>query len=111
MPVKTIGNDIFLTDGHSRALAAALKGHEFISVEDDLDWIAHVENPSWCRAAGITTVRDLESRIVDETDHASLCPERCQAARDRIERDPLWGLAIHEESDSELKAAYCSEVL
>jgi len=44
LPIKKLGQDVILTDGHTRALAAHLQGWQEIRVywdEDDLDWEAY----------------------------------------------------------------------
>jgi len=86
LPIKKLGQDVILTDGHTRALAAHLKGWEEIRVywdEDDLDWEAYAICVQWCREAGIRTIADLADRIVPPEDYQVLWLQRC----DRMHRD------------------------
>lgn len=80
LPVKQLCDSVMLTDGHTRAVAAALSGLESIEVyweTDDLDWEAYEECVKWCRDEGIRSVLDLKNRIVSPEDYRRLWHDRC----------------------------------
>lgn len=85
LPVKQICDSVILTDGHTRAVAAALSGIDAISVywetDDDLDWEMYEECVQWCRDEGIRSVLDLKTRIVSPEDYQRLWHDRCDALR------------------------------
>jgi GNAT superfamily N-acetyltransferase len=80
LPVKQLCDSLMLTDGHTRAVAAALSGLESIGVyweTDDLDWEAYEECVKWCRDEGIRSVVDLVPRIVSAEDYRRLWHDCC----------------------------------
>jgi hypothetical protein len=80
LPVKQLADCLMLTDGHTRAVAAAQSGIEEIPVyweTDDLDWELYDECVRWCREEGIRSVPDLASRIVSADDYQRLWHDRC----------------------------------
>src|SRR5512137_637827 len=67
VPIKRLGRNLVLTDGHTRALAAALAGLRKIRVyweDEELGWDLYRVCVRWCRRAGIRSVFDLRERIV-----------------------------------------------
>lgn len=85
LPVKQLCDSVILTDGHTRAVAAALSGIDAISVywetDDDLDWEMYEECVKWCRDEGIRSVLDLKTRIVSPEDYQRLWHDRSDALR------------------------------
>ena len=80
LPVKQLADCLMLTDGHTRAVAAALSGINELTVcweTDDLDWDAYEECVRWCRDEGIRSVPDLTGRIVSAADYQRLWHDRC----------------------------------
>jgi len=90
VPVRRYRDRLVLTDGHTRALAAHRAGHDEIAVvadEDDLDDEAYETCVGWCRDAGITSVADLDDRVVDAEAYGRLWLDRCRALhRDLADR-------------------------
>jgi GNAT superfamily N-acetyltransferase len=89
LPVKQLADCLMLTDGHTRAVAAALSGINELAVyweTDDLDWEAYEECVRWCRDEGIRSVLDLKARIVSPGDYQRLWDERCDALHIELAR-------------------------
>ena len=96
IPIKSLGDDIVFTDGHTRALAAHLHGIEKVRVfwdEDSLDWEAYEICVRWCKEAGIRTIADLKERIVSQKDYEVLWHQRCDQLHHDLamRRDPITG--------------------
>ena len=87
IPVKGLGGQVVMTDGHTRALAAHLAGLSRIRVsreEDDLDWEAYEICVAWCQAEGLRSVADLKDRVVGEEDYERLWHKRCRAMHEEL---------------------------
>ena len=81
LPVKKLASKIVLTDGHTRAFAAFLRGETSLWVywdDDPLDWAAYEVCVDWCLAAGIHSVAGLQSRIISTEAYDELWLERCR---------------------------------
>ena len=81
IPVKELGKHVIFTDGHTRALAAHLRGLEKVRVfwdEDELDWEAYEMCVEWCQEARILTIADLKDRVVAPEAYDVLWLERCE---------------------------------
>ena len=84
--VHDFGNGVYtLTDGHTRALAAYKSGvsaipavydHDDI-VTNDLGQQLYRTDIEWCGRFGLSHIKDLESRIVDQRTYEKLWIERC----------------------------------
>jgi hypothetical protein len=88
LPVSRRGSTIYLTDGHTRALAAHLAGIRSLLVywdEDDLDWEAYSICVDWCQEAGIWGVPDLNDRILPHDQYEHLWYGRCRAMQTELE--------------------------
>lgn len=88
IPVKKLGNEVIITDGHSRALAAYLCGLSEVSVfwdEDELDLEAYKICVEWCKQEGIHTIADLGERVVDQKDYKLLWLKRCKKMFQNLE--------------------------
>ena len=80
IPVKRLGDDVVMTDGHTRGLAAFLCGMQELPVvwdEDELDWEAYEICAAWCKSEGIRSVGDLMGRVVGREHYERLWLERC----------------------------------
>lgn len=80
IPIKKIDNEIFYTDGHTRAFAAYqadLKKIPVIWEDEDLDWELYHICINWCKDAGIYSIADLSDRVVDQKKYEILWYKRC----------------------------------
>jgi hypothetical protein len=88
VPVKRLDGRIIFTDGHHRAFAAYRCGFAEMPVfwdEDELDWDAYRICVAWCGDEGITTIRDLEGRVVSPEVYASDWLDRCRVMQEALE--------------------------
>jgi hypothetical protein len=87
LPVKRLGGQVVLTDGHTRAFVAWQAGHRQIEVywdRDELDWEAYEICVGWCGAEGIHTVADLAHRIVPAQEYEVVWLARCARMQRRL---------------------------
>jgi hypothetical protein len=80
VPIKKLGNQVVLVDGHTRAFAAFLHGLSEVPVYwevDDLDWEEYEICVEWCKEEGIHTISDLKNRVVSPDDYKVLWLDRC----------------------------------
>jgi len=83
-PVREIGGEKTLIDGHTRAVCAVLAGVRELRVyedTDDLPMDLYVECVRWCHEAGVTRVEDLVGRVVSDDTFERRWIERCQQQR------------------------------
>jgi hypothetical protein len=87
IPVKELDGRVILTDGHTRAFAAFLRGLDVPVYwdEDELDWEAYRICVAWCQEEGIHTVIDLADRILGPEDYELLWHRRCQQMQRELE--------------------------
>jgi hypothetical protein len=81
IPIKKLGGRTIFVDGHTRALAASLRGFPMIPVyweDEELDWDAYAICVEWCRKEGIRTIADLKSRVVPQEDFEVPWCRRCE---------------------------------
>jgi hypothetical protein len=86
IPVKKLGNQDVLVDGHTRAFAAFLLGFSEIPVQwedEELDWDEYEVCVRWCKEEGIHAISDLKNRVVSPKDYQVLWLDRCA----RMQRD------------------------
>jgi hypothetical protein len=88
VPIKRLGNEIVLLDGHTRAFAAFL--HDFSKVpvyweDEELDWDAYEVCVKWCKKEGIRTIADLKDRVVSQKDYERLWYKRCEKMQKDLE--------------------------
>ncbi len=93
LPLKRLDDDIILTDGHTRALAALLGGATHVRAvwdEDDLDWDAYAICVGWCKAESVRWIGDLRDRIVDARTYERMWLDRCREMQEVLasRRDP-----------------------
>ena len=94
IPVKKLGDYIVFVDGHTRALAAFLNGFSEVPVyweTEDMDWEAYGICVEWCRDEGISTIGDLQSRIVSKKEYDELWLDRCAKMQKELERNRSAG--------------------
>ncbi|ACL68797.1 hypothetical protein [Halothermothrix orenii] len=87
LPIKKIGNNIFFTDGHTRAYALYKRGIRKIKVywdKDDLDWDFYLNCVCLCKEEKIYSIKDLEDKIVDPEDYFELWIKRCEKMYDDL---------------------------
>ncbi|HVP15933.1 MAG TPA: nucleotidyltransferase [candidate division Zixibacteria bacterium] len=98
IPVKKIGKQVVLVDGHTRAFAAFLFGLSDVAVyweDEDLDWEEYEICVEWCKEEGIRTISDLKNRIVSDKDYQVLWLDRCERMQKDLEaRRKAGGSAI-----------------
>ncbi|MFC4449904.1 hypothetical protein [Halorussus aquaticus] len=85
LPVRKIGGDWTLTDGHTRAFAASLSGADELRVvrdTDDLPMDVYRECVRWCDEAGVTEIADLAGRVLNDDDFDEKWVARCRALAD-----------------------------
>jgi hypothetical protein len=90
LPIKRLGEQIVLVDGHTRAFAMFLEGISEVPVyweEDELDWDAYRICVEWCKKEGINTVTDLKSRIIPHSKYKILWLERCRKMQENLEAE------------------------
>lgn len=87
LPVWEWNSLLVLTDGHTRALAAFLRGEDDLPVygdTDELDWDAYRICVGWCREEGIRSVADLEGRVIAAERYEELWLGRCRRMHRRL---------------------------
>ena len=81
IPIKKLDDRIIITDGHTRIYVAYLEAVDEIKVEwdiDDLDWDIYRICVDWCLEEGITTISNLEGRLLESDQYQTLWIDRCQ---------------------------------
>jgi hypothetical protein len=89
IPVKRLGDDVVMTDGHTRGFAALLCGMRELPVvwdEDELDWEAYEICVAWCKADGIRSVADLVGRVIGAAEYEERWLGRCRAMHRELEQ-------------------------
>jgi len=92
IPIKKIGEEIFYTDGHTRAFAAYQAGFTEIPViweEEKLDWEVYKICIKWCKEQGIFSIADLKGRVVDQKDYEILWYKRCDDLHKEFSLKPI----------------------
>ncbi|WP_227354651.1 hypothetical protein [Haladaptatus salinisoli] len=82
LPVRKIGGEWTLTDGHTRAFVAHLAGAEELRVvrdADDIPMPVYERCVSWCADEDVTEVADLAGRVVSESTFEERWVERCRS--------------------------------
>jgi hypothetical protein len=88
IPVKELHEEIVLTDDHTIALAAFLRGVSEVRVyweEDELDWNAYEICVQWCKKEGVRTIADLKNRVVSPKEYDTLWVNRCKKMQQELE--------------------------
>lgn len=89
VPIKKIGNRVFLTDGHSRAWVAFQAGLTTIPTvwdEDELDWKFYLACVSACEERGIVTIADLVERQLEQEAYETLWLGFCHKLSEELKK-------------------------
>ena len=81
IPVVEMGDDLVLTDGHTRTFLAWVAGAEQLRVRretDDLDLATYRQCVEWCKEEGITEIGDLAGRAVNADTFVEVWVRRCE---------------------------------
>lgn len=114
VPVKKIGENIFFTDGHTRAYALYKSGEKRIPVyldEDELDWVAYYICVDWCRKKGIHNISHLSGRILESVSYEKEWHSLCREMHKSLEEGVSRYISIKTETEPEIKSSICREVL
>ncbi|MFW9827411.1 MAG: ParB/Srx family N-terminal domain-containing protein [Candidatus Thorarchaeota archaeon] len=87
IPIKKIDNEIFYTDGHTRAFAAYQAGHTKIPViweDEELDWELYKKCIKWCKDLGVYSIADLSRKVINHKDYEILWYKRCEDLHKKI---------------------------
>lgn len=87
LPVWEWNSMLVLTDGHTRALAAFLRGEEQLPVyedTDELNWEAYRICVGWCLDEGIRSVAHLQDRVISAESYEELWLGRCRRMFHRL---------------------------
>ena len=90
IPIKKIGEEIFYTDGHTRAFAAYQAGFSEIPViweDEELDWELYQICIKWCKDAGIYSIADLSERLVEQKEYEILWYKRCDDLHKELKKN------------------------
>lgn len=82
LPVREVGGEWMLTDGHTRAFVAYLAGAEQLRVirdADDLPMDVYRTCLGWCEDEGVIEIGDLVGRVLDADDFEAKWVARCQS--------------------------------
>ncbi|GAY77018.1 hypothetical protein [Sporolactobacillus inulinus] len=83
LPVRKIGGEVFLTDGHTRAFLYRKARVSVISVywdTDDLDMQLYQTCIEWCRKEKILFIDDLKDRVLPHDQFVKQWIDRCAQA-------------------------------
>ncbi len=90
IPIKLLRGLLMATDGHTRGVALHRRGHEEVKCcweDTKLDWRAYSICVDWCLEEGITSMLDLNNRIVNHDDFETLWLERCRVMHEELTSD------------------------
>ncbi|MGN0628961.1 MAG: ParB/RepB/Spo0J family partition protein [Oscillospiraceae bacterium] len=88
LPVRELSGKMILTDGHTRALAAYLAGLSEVPVafdaDEDLDMEAYAVCVKACEARGITSIADLEHRVLGPEEYRDKWDNWCDGMQEAL---------------------------
>ena len=114
LPIKKIGENIFFTDGHTRAFALMKRGRKEVKVywdEDNLDWFQYLICCDWCNREGIRNISDLEDRILDDKNYQELWNKKCDIMQKRSIDNMDYYLDIQKVLEPTEKLYICELIL
>lgn len=88
IPIKILDGEKVSTDGHTRMFALYLRGtRRFLCEWEDteMSWDAYRICVRWCKEAGITSIANLEGRVINWENYQKLWLERCRLMHDNLE--------------------------
>lgn len=93
VPVKIIGQDIVITDGHTRTCYLIEKGFDYIPTteeKDELDWEAYIINVKDCKERGVFSAADLVKCIVSNDEFKLKWNKYCDDVHEKLsyQRNP-----------------------
>lgn len=85
LPVLHLGDELVLSDGHTRAFLTYLAGAETLEVvpdpdRDELNVPLYRQCVGWCREESVTRVADLVGRVVSRETFLEQWVARCEAS-------------------------------
>jgi len=114
LPIKKIGDNVFLTDGHTRAYLLDKKGREKIKVyydEDDLDWLQYMVCVNWAKKAGINKISDLKDKIIDHSSYKKRWIAKCEKMHQNIKNDIFNFVKIEQINNPDKKSEICYNII
>ncbi|MDI9484151.1 MAG: GNAT family N-acetyltransferase [Bacillota bacterium] len=114
LPVKKIGDTVFFTDGHTRALALLELGFGDIRVywdQDELDWLQYLICLAWCDEAKIREIAHLKDRVVDHSTYRRLWHKRCDAMQKEVKEGNYPAVCTKQIASPEEKSAIAESIL
>ncbi len=114
LPVKKIGNQLFFTDGHTRALVLYKKGIEKINIywdQDKLNWLQYLVCVDWCQQSGINDISDLETRILGHKKYKKLWLDKCVRMQKKAEEDRFNFINFKEVNEPDTKSDICYKII
>ncbi len=87
VPIKLLRGFLMATDGHTRGVALYRRGHEEVKCcweDTELDWQAYSICIDWCLEEGITSMIDLNDRVIEHQDFQILWLERCRVMHEAL---------------------------
>lgn len=82
VPVKQLGEEVIYTDGHTRAFTVYVKGGNHVKAyweHETLNWRMYRVCVAWCKEVGITTIGDLEGRVISPAKFEKRWIQRCHS--------------------------------
>lgn len=115
LPIKKIGDLIFLLDKHEIALYLANKGIEKINVfyetYENFDIISYYTKIKWCRENKIFSIKDLSGYVVNKSQYKSKWIIKCKKLNKRISKNHLQDFRYITEENKIKKQEICNIVL
>lgn len=106
LPVKKLGDEVILTDCHTIALVACLRGISEVRaywVEEELDWDAYKICVEWCKKEGVHSIADLKGRVVSPEQFDLLWLKRAKEMVQNLEaKQAEVSISIADTEDQEL---------
>ncbi len=90
LPVRKIGGEVCLTDGHARAFLYDRSGISLIPVywdEEDSNDGLYVSRLQWCRKEKVVFIGDLTERILPHDQYVRRWIRRCEAESARLKNE------------------------
>ncbi len=82
VPVTLLRGQLSFTDGHTRAFLAWRRGLESVTAhwdDSELELKTYFQCVEWCHEAGIRTIADLASHVIDDAAYKVKWIARCEA--------------------------------